>query len=388
MRELMRAQNETIINPQAWGGYAFMGSDLGSSRYDKKSKTWYVDLWLDGVNHRIYRMPIQGGMLIPCTSKEMAEALRKVINTQIDQGIFYPDRFKKKKQHAFVPYSDAWLERQKHLMEATARDYRGYLDNHLQPFFKQKLIADITKNDLEDLINWMPTGPKSKQNVLGCMMKILHDAESAHDIDKAPDRPEMRGNNKVVDPEVIWLEPEEQTKILEALALQYRKLIRFGMLTGVRPSEARALMKSNIKWARKEIVISHTFDYKGNFVRVKGKKALPVPMDEDLEALIKEAIDEQKEPSTFVFINPATGKPFSRNINKVFGRACKKALGLKIGIAKATRTSFAQQLANEGVDIHMVSRWLRHSGTKITKRYYEYQTSSMKSAIDKVRKIK
>jgi hypothetical protein len=30
----------------------------------------------------------------------------------------------------------------------------------------------------------------------------------------------------------------------------------------------------------------------------------------------------------------------------------------------------------------------RHSGTRVTKRYYEFQTSSMKSAVDKVRKIR
>jgi len=365
-----------------------MGSDLGASRYDKKSKTWYVDLWLKGENHRIYRMPIQGGMLIPCTNKDMAEALRMIINTQIDQGIFYPDRFKKRKQFAFSAYADSWLERQKHLMEATRRDYKGYIKNHLAPFFGSKLVADITETDLEDLLNWMQSSPKTKQNVLGCMMKILNDAERAHDIDKAPGRPEMRGNNKVVDPEVIWIEPEEQQAILDALSPQYRKLIKFGMTTGVRPSEARALMKDNIKWRRREIVISHTFDYKGNLVRVKGKKALPVPMDEALEELVKEAIDEQKAPGEFVFVNPATGNPFGRNINKVFARACRKALGYTIGIAKATRTSFAQQLANEGVEIHMVSRWLRHSGTKVTKRYYEFQTSSMKSAVDKVRKIR
>lgn len=381
-------QTERILTCRTQGGYTFMGSNIGTSRFDKRSGTWFVDLWLDGVNHRIYRMPIQGGMLIPCSSQDMAEALRMVINTQIDQGIFYPDRFKRKKQFSFSSYADAWFSRQEHLMESTREHYEIYIRKYLKPFFGDKLIADITKTNLEDLVNWIAAGPKTKQNILGCMMKILHDAVESHDIDRAPSRPEARGKNKVVDPEIVWIEPTEQQMILDKLPPQFHKIIRFGMLTGVRPSEARALMKSNIKWSRREVMISHTFDCKGNLVVVKGKRPLPVPMVDGLDELLQEAIDEQKAHSEFVFINPATGRPFSRNISKVFGRACKKALGYKIGIAKATRTSFAQQLANADVDIHMVSRWLRHSGTKVTKRYYEFQTSSMKSAVDKVRRIK
>ena len=49
----------------------------------------------------------------------------------------------------------------------------------------------------------------------------------------------------------------------------------FMMLSGVRPSEARALQWSDIKWSRKEILIANTVDIKGNIVPVKGKKILP-----------------------------------------------------------------------------------------------------------------
>lgn len=51
-------------------------------------------------------------------------------------------------------------------------------------------------------------------------------------------------------------------------------------------------------------------------------------------------------------MNPDTGKPFTKALGKVFHNASVKALGYSIGMAKATRTSFAQQLANSGMDIH------------------------------------
>jgi hypothetical protein len=87
-----------------------------------------------------------------------------------------------------------------------------------------------------------------------------------------------------------------------------------------------------------------------------------------------------------VFVNSFTGRPYTEHITSIFGRTCKKALGYKIGMAKACRTSFEQQIANNGMEISMLSRWLRHSDSRVTKRYYEFKTSSMKSAVDKVRK--
>ena len=117
------------------------------------------------------------------------------------------------------------------------------------------------------------------------MMKILHDAERAHDIDKAPAKPVMRGTDKVVDPEIIWLEPAEQEKILAHLAPKYRPIYMFGVLTGCRPSEARALQWNDVKLSRGEIVFRHAFDIYENLVPVKGKRPLPVPITDELRTL-------------------------------------------------------------------------------------------------------
>lgn len=362
-------------------------SNIGTVRYDAKSKVWYVDIWWKNERHKIFRLPIQGGDLISCKSKEMADTLKYVINRQIDQGIFFPERFKVKKPLHLKAYAEEWIEKQKHLMVGTLTIYKQYINNYITPHLGQIFITDITEGTLEDFVNNLNIGPKSKQNIIGCLMKILHDAERHHDIDRAPKKPVFSGKNKVVDPEVIWLEPKEQDLILENLSEQYRPIIMFMMMTGCRPSEARALQWSDIKWSRNEIVFRWTFDLKENLVTVKGKRPLPVPIVDDLKILL-ESIDK-KQLSPYVFLNPKTGKSFSAVVlGKVFKNATIKALGYSIGMAHACRTSFAQQMANSGMEISMLSRWLRHSDTKVTKRYYEFKTSSMKSAADKVRKLR
>jgi len=357
----------------------------GKVREDKKSKCWYLDLWLKGIHHRLYRLPIQGGEMVSCKTEGMAETLQFVVSRQIDQKIFRPERFKVKRPLHMKAYAEAWYSKQTHLGASTRGSYRTYLDKYIIPALGDRFITDISESDLETFTKGLTLAPKSKDNVLGCLMKILHDAERSKDIDKAPYKPVLRGSDKVVDPEVIWLEPPEQLKIINTLAPQYRPVILFGMMTGCRPSEARALQWDDVKLSRGEIVFRHSFDPTGKLIPVKGKRPLPVPISDELRTLIDEI---PRNLTPYVFMNQITGRPFTRNLTKVFNRASKKALGYSIGIAKATRTSFAQQLANSGMEIHMVSRWLRHSGTKITKRYYEFQTASMKSAVDKVRKLR
>lgn len=366
------------------GGVAM--SDEGRVRFDRSAGSYYVDLWWRGERVRLYRLPILGGDMVSCKTEQMAEALQYVVNRQIDQGIFEPARFKIKRPLHMKAYATAWLEKQTHLMASAHRDYAQYINKWIIPQLGSVFINDITEGRIEEFINSLPLGPKGKQNVLGCLMKILHDAERAKDIEKAPMKPVMRGKNRVVDPEVLWVGPEEQDKILAALKPQYRPIIQFGMQTGCRPAECRALQWDDVKWSHNEILIRHAFDCYGKLVPVKGKKTLPVPLFDDTRALLEDL--RGKNLSPYVFVNARTGEPFGANLCKVFARACKKAMGCQIGIAKATRTSYAQQLANGGVEIEKVRRLLRQTSSKVTKRYYEFQTEPLKSAVEKVRRIR
>lgn len=361
-------------------------SDKGKVREDKKSRSYYVDLWMDGQHYRFYRLPVQGGDMVSCKTPEMAEALRYVINRQIDQGIFIPERFKVKKPLHMAVYAPEWLKAQTHLMETTRRDYEQYLNKWIVPRLGKVFLPDISEGTIEFFAKSLPLGPKGKDNVIGCLMKMLHDAERHKHIDRAPKRPVMKGKDKVVDPEVIWLEPDEQEKILAALAPQYRPIIEVGMMCGLRPAEARALQWADIYWDRNQIIVRHAFDRYNTLVVVKGKKPMSIPLYDSVRLILDDL--RGKTDSLYVFVNERTGTPFGANLTKVFHRACLKAIGRSVGIAKATRTSFAQQLANEGIEIHKVSRLLRHSGTKVTKRYYEFQTEPLKSAVEKVRRIR
>ena len=70
----------------------------------------------------------------------------------------------------------------------------------------------------------------------------------------------------------------------------------------------------------------------------------------------------------FVFCNPATGKPYQKDLKKSFHTALKKA-GIRDFKFHDTRHTFASQLVMSGVDITSVKELLGHKSLTMTLRY-------------------
>lgn len=388
---LTSSQHPLNMPAYPFPGAGFFMSDVGKVEYDRKSKAWYVVLHkthsTTGQRERIYYIPVIGGQLMPCKSKDDAEYLRKIINQQITQGIFRPERFKKKRPMHFEAYAREWIKGQTQLMASTRDSYEGYIDNHLIPHLKQYFIEDINEGTLDALIkkDLVALHPKTKVNIVSCLMKILRDAKRARHIPTVPEKPQMTASNKVIDPAIVWLEPETQSKILDSMHERHRPIYMFMMLSGCRPSEARALQWSDVLFERKEILIQWTLDIKGKMVPVKGKKILPIPMSEALEYLLE---NHTKTLSPYVFQNPLTGNPYRRDaIDKIWRLACKKALKVNVMLYHATRHSYASQMVNAGVQLAIVQRLMRHTDMKTTRRYYELKTNPLRIEVEKVRSI-
>lgn len=375
-------RSSAIMSPHDAMGVYDMPT-YGKLREDKRTGHWYVDLWLNGNNERFYWIPLKGGERLSCDSEALARKLQEIISRQIDQGIFRPERFRSKKPCHIKAYFPAWLEKQTHLMAATYRDYKAAGDNYIIPRLGHIFIEDITTGLLGDFLKALPVAPKTKKNILGVLMKMLRDAKISGDISDLPEKPIQRGKDKVIDPEVVWLEPETQSKVIDKIRDIHRPIFMFMMLSGVRPSEARAFRWQDIRGD--QLMIAVTFDYRANLVPVKGKKILPIPMTEGLRYLID---NHPKNLSPHVFANPLTGRPYRRDaLDKIWRKACEKSLGSVVPLYSSTRHSFASQLVNGGADIAVVQRLLRHTDSRITKRYYEFKTAPLRITMENVRSI-
>jgi integrase len=150
----------------------------------------------------------------------------------------------------------------------------------------------------------------------------------------------------------------------------------------IRWSEARAFRKVDI--FESHIVFAVTFGRSQDLKNVKGFNEEPFPLHAELEQLL-ESVPKNLTP--FIFVNPRTGRPYTKHITKIWNKACKDAGVLRVPLYQATRHSFVCQMLNSGIDKSMVQRLLRHTDPKITDRYAEYSTNSLRVKLDNVFRI-
>jgi len=352
-------------------------SKLGKIRYNANCDRFYIDLNWQGNRYRLYKYL----GYIPCRDEGLATLFLHDIRSEINKGIFNPERYKNRKPLHLEKYAETWLEGL-NVSEATYHDYKNSLKNHILPEIGNEFLSDINYDKLRKLQSSIIRSNKGRYNVMGCLHKLLRDAHRSGHIPTLPEFPGFTGKDAIVEPNINWINDKDQWQIINHIPEKDRYIFIFMKITGCRPSEARAFRKEDIKGDH--IVFQKTFGRGEVLKEVKGKKVRVCPITEALKELFKEM---PSNLTTFVFINHQTGRPYTKNINRIWNKACDKANVLRVPLYSSTRHSFGCQLLNAGLDKAMVQRLLGHTDPKMTDRYAEYSTSSLKIALDNVIKF-
>lgn len=345
-------------------------SKAGKIRFDGKSKRFYVDLYWRGKRERLYKY--MGHM--PCKVVEMAEFLLQDIRREIDKGIFDPERYRSRRPMHIAEYSQNWLDTLD-VSAATLHDYKNSLNNHILPKLGKVFLSDITADKLKKFQNQIDRAPKGKKNVMDCLKMIFRAAHESGYISYLPTWPTL----KVKKPAIRWLTQADQWHILPFIPQEDRYIFVFMMLTGCRPSEARAFRKCDIQYDH--ILFAKAFDRNEELKDVKGVHEQAFPLHTNLEELL-DSVPRNLTP--FVFLNPKTGRPYTKNINRIWNQACDDAGVKHVRLYQSTRHSFACNLLNSGIDKGIIQRLLRHSDPKMVDRYAEYATNALKIKLDNV----
>lgn len=355
-------------------------STWGKIRYNRQRERYAVVGTWQGK-----RLSISQYLTIPCVHQAIADRLLSAIRSDIDQGIFNPDRYRRSKPLHLKQYAKTWLaEVEPDLSSATHHFYTSPLQNYIVPCLGHKFLPDIGHSDLKELLRSMHhLSPKSRHGYMSVLHTLLKDAHRDGHISQLPPWPRLKGENLAVDPPIEYLIPEQQIQIVEQINPKHQPIFLFMMATGCRPSEARALRKEDIK--NDHILFRHAFGRRGELKSVKSKKIEPFPIYAELRDILNMA---PRTLTSWVFPNPDTSRPYSRSINKMWNTACDRAKVKQIRLYQAVRHSYACQLLNSGVEKAVVSRLLRHSDPKMVERYTRYEVASLEAAAGKVRRLK
>ncbi|MCX6600777.1 MAG: tyrosine-type recombinase/integrase [bacterium] len=242
----------------------------------------------------------------------------------------------------------------------------------LREFADDIALADVTFQLIERFKAWrlQQVNGTTTNICLRALKAAFEYAVKIGWLDKNP----FRGVKQVHVPEpdyAVYLSEEEVQQLLAAIPdAEFRRLIRFYLLTGCRRTEGASVDWRDIDLEKRTLVIRSTYS--------KTKKNRVLPIGDNLHDLLVEQGPKKQ------------GKVFPRwraeSVTVMFSRYARVCnFDRKITVHSLRHTTTAG-LITAGVDLYTVSRILGHSSTKVTESVYAHVSPAHKlEAMNKLR---
>ncbi len=159
----------------------------------------------------------------------------------------------------FSDYAKRAINSRSRANERTRHDYLRDVDRHLNPYFGDKPIDTINR---EDVGKWLiliskTVAPKTVKNMHDLASSIMRDAVDSGLIDRNVFRGAAATLPTVKTEEMVFLSRGEFDTLLSRIPEPYRPLVKTLAMTGLRWSEATALTVSDVQvLGRKTITVS------------------------------------------------------------------------------------------------------------------------------------
>ena len=295
--------------------------------------------------------------------------------------------------------------RERSLKPSTMEGYESALAAHLEPYFRNRDITNITVEDVEGFIRHLlglGKAPKTVKNYLGVLYSILDLAARKKWIASNPCS-EIESTPRVAPQvDIRFLDETELEALLRAeqddeLGRVLRVMYLTAALTGLRQGELLGLRWRDVDWQARQVRVRRAY-VRGEFGTPKStRSARSVPLHDRVGA----ELDRLHQASAFksdddlVFGHPVLGHPLDRSkVLKRFKAAVKAAgvgqfkdvvRGGKVERKPLTRFhdlrhTFGTRVAASGkVPMRTHQQWMGHSSPKTTQIYADYAPSAHES---------
>jgi len=199
------------------------------------------------------------------TTKKAAKDELRDIEERLENGTFIPQ----KKMPLFSEVADMWLKTKKpNIRQSTYEQYKGHLENHLKPFYKENRINRINYNKVEKFIahcidNDMNILTMKKIIInLGAIMTYAVrmryvDYNPVRDAEKPKGRSEHEENKGF-----NILTPDEIIKLINSSPdMKHKTLFMAAVTTGLRQGELLGLKWADIDRFNNQIHVNRTYNH-------------------------------------------------------------------------------------------------------------------------------
>lgn len=258
----------------------------------------------------------------------------------------------------------SWLQSKRYSVN-TIKTYTEALETFLC-FFKDKMVADITNEDLINFNNEYILKQQlsaSYQNQIVNAVKLFYSTVQNKKLEieglHRPKRSKLLPN---------VLSKQEVKQILDAhVNLKHKVMLSLIYSCGLRRGELLHLKPADID-SKRNLIFIH---------QAKGRKDRIAPLSPKILSMLREYYAGYK-PKVWLFEGHVKGEPYSE---KSLQSVLKQAL-YKTGIQKPVtlhwlRHSYATHLLESGTDLRYIQELLGHSSSKTTEIYTHVSTKSL-----------
>ena len=271
----------------------------------------------------------------------------------------------------------------------TLKEYEGQISQWVLPQLGRRLVADVTKADIEKLhrvitVKGKKRGTPSRANRIIALLSTLFNFAIKQGM--RSDNPAKGVEKNSEQARYRLLAGDEFSRLLTAIAgcrsLQARRALRLLLGTGARRGEVLGL-----QWSQLDLAAGTWAKPPGS---TKQKRLHIVPLAAPARVILAEIRAEAEARAE------RTGKPISRWVFPATGRrdepmkevkqswtgVCKRA-GIEDLHLHDLRHVFATYFASTGVGLPLIGRLLGHSQARTTERYSHVALDPMREQVER-----
>jgi len=305
----------------------------------QRNRIWWVRFWKDG---REYRKSLK------VTDEDMAEIARHSTENLLRRGKLLPQ--KRRPADDIKDILSTYLEGlQGDLSDRTIQSYRDSMKGFLA-FANVERLHEVTANLIERFRRkrLKTKAPKTVKNDLTTLSAFFRYCMRQGYLDTNP----MNGVTRIrrIQQKLPrFLSDQEVERVFENAKDELEIISGLGIYAGLRRGEMLRLRWDDIDFQHKVIYIK----------KAKGKKVRSVPLNSTLAGILA----KYKKTS-----GPLLRNMTERRLSQVYTDFLKK-IDVPDASLHTLRHTFASRLAQKGVSIYKVSKWLGHSSVVVTNIY-------------------
>ncbi len=345
-----------------------------SVRWRKDRKRWMVDIKYqhgDGTIDRIREL---------CRTKRGAERREREIVGALEEGTWNIKEVEEKiEQPTLRVFAEEFMSTYAKVNNKPSEvaSKLGILDRYLFPHFGKKKLSQIKVREIERFkaaLLGRELSPKTVNNALAVLSKILRYAEEIEILEKAPRSRLLR----VPKPSFDFLDFDEAEQLMEAATYnpEWYAMIFVALRTGVRYGELCELRWYDVDLKNGRLVVRRSY-YKGHVTTPKGGRAREIPLSKQTLSLLR---GHRHLKGELVFCKQDGGRHIHRRSDVAIKRCARRANLRSIGW-HMLRHSFASHLVMRGIPLKTVQELLGHSTMEMTMRYAHLSPEVKRDAV-------